>query len=52
MPGGNGSFDKLLVLNATSGGFGGSTVFTGTRLLGVLNFAMAVDTGKAGAEED
>lgn len=42
MPGGNGSFLRLLVVNVTIGGFGGSIDLSGTRLLGGLNLDMIV----------
>ena len=47
MPGGNGSLDRLLVLK-TNWGFGVSDLMgTVTKLLGVLYFAIAGDSGKA-----
>lgn len=51
MPGGSGSLDKLLVLNETSGGFGGSTDLRGTRLLDVLYLEIAVERGKTGVAD-
>ena len=42
MPGGKGNLFKLLVVNVTMGGLGGSTDLSGTRLLGGLNFDMIV----------
>lgn len=49
MPGGRGSFDKLLVLKDISG-LDGSAVLRVTRLLGVLNLAIAGEIGITGAE--
>lgn len=42
MPGGNGNLFRLLVVNVTMGGLGGSTDFSCTRLLGGLNLDMIV----------
>lgn len=42
MPGGIGNLFKLLVVNVTMGGLGGSTDLSGTRLLGGLNLDMIV----------
>lgn len=42
MPGGNGNLFRLLVVNVTMGGLGGSTDLSGTRLLGGLNLDIIV----------
>lgn len=42
MPGGNGNLFRLLVVNVTIGGLGGSTDFRGTRLLCGLNLDIIV----------
>lgn len=42
MPGGNGNLFRLFVVNVTIGGLGGSTDFSGTRLLCGLNLDMIV----------
>lgn len=42
MPGGNGNLFRLLVVNVTIGGLGGSTDLSGTRLLGGLNLDIIV----------
>lgn len=45
MPGGNGNLFRLLVVNVTMGGLGGSTDFSGTRLLCGLNLDMILGAG-------
>lgn len=42
MPGGNGNLFRLLVVNVTMGGLGGSTDLSCTRLLGELNLDIIV----------
>lgn len=55
MPGGNGNLFRLLVVNVTMGGLGGSTDLSSTRLLGRLNLDIIVlgaGTGIGGGGTD